>query len=370
MKQLKSFKVLVSVILCSMLVLTGCMQEKTVQVTEQGSTAQAGAKTTSKGTLKVHFIDVGQGDSILLQSSNQVMLIDAGDNQHGNVVVNYLKKQGIKKIDHLIGTHPDADHIGGLDNVIQSFSIGKLYMPKVQSNTKTFEDVLLAAKAKKLKITAPKVNSEISIGGAKAKILGPINTYEDTNNNSIVIRVTHQKKAFLFEGDAELDEEWDILNSKANLKSDVIKIGHHGSHTSSMKKYLQAVNPKVAIISCGAGNKYGHPHVETTSRLNVMKVKTYRTDQVGTIIAISNGKKITYKTAKTSPTVKETKAPAATKKPTSTKKPSGIYIGNKNTKKFHTSTCSSLPIAKNRVKFSSRKQAINSGYKPCKLCNP
>lgn len=377
---MKRLRVLLSVMICCMLVLTGCAQEQTATITDEAKQTEAAktstkstTNTSKKATLKVHFIDVGQGDSILLQCKGKNMLIDAGDNQYGQTVVNYLKKQGVKKIDYLIGTHPDADHIGGLDNVIRSFSIGKIYMPKVQKNTKTYEDVLLAIKEKKLKITSPKANDTFMLGDAKAIILAPIKTYEDANNNSIVIRVTHGKKAFIFQGDAELDEEVDILNSKANLKADVIKIGHHGSHSSSSKKYMQAVNAKTAVISCGTDNKYGHPHAETMTKLKTMKLTVYRTDLQGTIIATSDGKKITFKTKKsvsnTSSAGTQTTV-QATKKPSSQNTSSTTYIGNKNSKKFHLPTCKSLPSAKNRVKFSSRQKAINSGYQPCKNCNP
>ncbi len=339
--------------------------------------------------LEVHFIDVGQGDSILLKSDGKTMLIDAGDNKYGKGVVSYLKSKGIKKIDYLVGTHPDADHIGGLDVVISNLDIGKIYMPKKQNNTKTFEDVLTAIAAKGLKVTAPKVGSSIDLGSAKVTIMGPTTTYDDNNNNSIVVKVTHGENSFLLTGDAELDAEEDMVASGEDLSATVLKVGHHGSHSSTSQSLLKKVDPTYAVISCGVNNKYGHPHTETMTYLKRANVKVYRTDEQQTIIMTSNGKDLSIKTGQESVKatgessssvsnkntskdtskidssntskneVKETAAPA-----------SGTYIGNKNTKKFHKSSCSSLPAEKNQVTFSSREKAVSAGYSACKRCNP
>lgn len=336
--------------------------------------------------LEVHFIDVGQGDSILLKSGDQTMLVDAGDNKYGKGVVSHLQNLGVKKLDYVVGTHPDADHIGGLDNVIASLDIGKVYMPRKQSNTKTFEDVLSAIAQKGLKINSPKVGSSFTLGSATVTVLGPVNTYDDNNNNSIILKVTHGENSFLLMGDAELEAEEDLVSSGQNLSATVLKAGHHGSHSSTSQSLLQKVKPTYAVISCGVNNKYGHPHTETMTYLKRANVKVYRTDEQQTIVMTSNGKNISTKTGE--PSVKEsssgsyntntagsgskaTIAPKTTVAPKETVAPSsGTYIGNKNTKKFHRSTCNSLPAEKNQVKFSSREEAVSAGYDACKRCNP
>lgn len=315
-------------------------------------------KANSK--LTVHFVDVGQGDCILIVSDNQTMLIDAGNNKDGSEVVKYIKDQGIKKLDYVIGTHPDADHIGGLDNVIKAFDIGKVYMPKKQHNTKTFEDVLVAIKNKGLKVTSPKVGDTLKLGDAVVTFLGPVSSYEDNNNNSIVVKVEHGKNSFLMTGDASLDAEVDLLKNKEALQADVLKVGHHGSHSSTSKKFLEAVKPTYAVISCGVDNSYGHPHKETMNYLNNAGITIYRTDQDQTIRMTSDGKELTIKK----------NLPSAIGESGNTSSSNALYIGNKNSKKFHKPDCSDLPEVKNQVSFNKREEAIQKGYDPCKRCNP
>ena len=247
--------------------------------------------------LAVHFIDVGQGDSILIQTpAGEYMLIDAGPNAQGANVVKYLKELGINKIDVLVGTHPHEDHIGGLDDVINNFDIGSMYMPKVAHTTKTYSDVLKAAKSKGIKIKSAKQGLDIPMEGIQASILSPsegVNP-KDLNGYSAVIRVVYKDTAFLFQGDAERDAENNILGSGLNIKSDVIKIGHHGSKYATGAKFLSAVNPKYAVISVGKDNDYGHPHKKTMELLNKENIPVYRTDQCGSIVAISDGNSISF----------------------------------------------------------------------------
>ena len=253
-------------------------------------------KPAGAGILKVHFLDVGQADSILVQLPNgQVMLIDAGNNDDGPFVVSYLKRQGIKKIDYLVGTHPHEDHLGGLDDVIRSFDIGRVYMPRVTATTKTFEDVLLAIKKKGLKIAAAGAGvTVVDQDGLKVNFIAPAGSgYEDLNNWSAVTGIQYGAAAFLFTGDAEAQSEEEMLTSGANLKADVLKVGHHGSSTSTTPAFLKAVAPKYAVISAGAGNDYGHPHKETLARLKKAGVKVYRTDLDGTVVFTSDGKTVT-----------------------------------------------------------------------------
>lgn len=270
---------------------------KEVPTQKENTTAVSKAKKTVNGTLKVSYIDVGQADSILIQQGSKSMLIDAGNNEDSNTVKNYIFNQGITKLDYVIGTHPHEDHIGGMDYIINSFKIGKIYMPKATSNTKTFRDVVSAIKAKGLKITAPVVGQTFKIGSATATILAPNSSgYEDLNNFSIVIRVTFGSNSFMFDGDAEDVSENEMLAKGLNVSADVLKVGHHGSSSSTTEAFLNKVNPKYAVISCGKDNSYGHPHKSTMDRLKAEGIKIYRTDENGTIVATSNGKNITFNT--------------------------------------------------------------------------
>ncbi|OFI06727.1 hydroxyacylglutathione hydrolase [Clostridium acetireducens DSM 10703] len=274
--------------------LFGCSSETSEDVSGNEN-VQVEEKNNYEGDLKVHFIDVGQGDSILLQQGNATMLIDAGKNDAADSVVSYLKKQNIEKLDYIVGTHPHEDHIGGMDAVIDKFNIGKVYMPKKTANTKTFRDVIKSIKAKNLKITNAKSGSSFNLGQAKCTVLAPNSgEYENTNNYSIVIKVEYGSNSFLFTGDAEALSEKEILKKGYNISSDVLKVGHHGSHSSTCNEFLNKVNPKYAVISLGKRNDYGHPHKETLSKLNSKGIQIYRTDESGTIIATANGKDITF----------------------------------------------------------------------------
>lgn len=247
------------------------------------------------GILLVHFIDVGQADAIFLQlPNNQTMLIDAGNNKDAGIVVNYIRKTGVKKIHYLVGTHPHEDHIGGIDTVIESFDIEKVIMPKVNHTTKTFRDVLTAVKKKDLKITrALSGKTILNNKYLTIKILGPVDTnYEELNNYSAVIKVTYKKTDFLFTGDAEKESEKQILQSGANIKSDVLKIGHHGSNSSTTQPFLDQINPQYGVISVGKDNDYDHPSKKTLNRLKKSGVKVFRTDKDGTLIFKSDGNSI------------------------------------------------------------------------------
>ncbi len=259
-------------------------------------------KPMVSGELKVHFLDVGQADSILIQEpSGKVMLIDAGNNSDADMMVNYINNLGIGKIDYVIGTHPHEDHIGGMDAVINTFDVGEVMMPKVSTNTKTFEEVLLSIKNKNLKITSPELGLDYKLGDATFTVLAPVSEkYESLNNYSIVINLNFGETGFLFMGDAEVDSEKDIIDTGINFASDVIKIGHHGSSTSSSGAFLKKVIPKYAVISVGADNEYGHPDSIILNRLKVMGVETLRTDRLGTIVFTSNGKVMSYETIKNS----------------------------------------------------------------------
>ena len=243
----------------------------------------------SESFLKVHVIDVGQADSIFIELPNQeTMLIDAGNNSDDDIVVDYIKNLKYDKIDYVIGTHPHEDHIGGLDTVINTFNIQNIYMPKVQHDTKTFKDVLLAVQNKNLKIKTAKAGVNIiNSNELKIDIIAPVNSdYDSLNNYSAVVKITYKDRSFLFMGDAEKLSEEEIT---ANVKADVIKIGHHGSKSSTSNKFLSKVSPSFAFITVGKDNDYGHPHDEVINLLNKSSIKVYRTDISGTIIIKSDG---------------------------------------------------------------------------------
>ena len=232
--------------------------------------------------LRVYCLDVGQGDSILITNNNKTMLIDASTNEMGSRVVKYLNDLGIKKIDYLVGTHPHEDHIGGLDNVIKNFDIGTIYMPNVVATTKTFEEVIDAISAKKLKVTSPKTGDKFTVGNAECEVMSIRNDKDDYNNCSIVIKMDFNNVSYLFTGDAEESVE----SSRKWSHIDVLKVGHHGSNTSSSKNFLEQIKPEVALISVGQGNTYGHPTQATLKRLSNIGAKIYRTDENGTILLI------------------------------------------------------------------------------------
>ena len=253
---------------------------------------------TNNDLLKVHYLDVGQGDSIFIElPNNETMLIDAAESYQSENIINYLKNLNYQKIDYVIGTHPHTDHIGGLKDIINTFEIGKIYMPKVVSTTKTYESLLMAIKDKNLKINTAKAGTSIiDTDALKINILAPNNsTYTELNNYSVVTKITYGTTKFLFMGDAEKLSENEI---KENVTADVIKIGHHGSNTSSSIDFIKKVNAKYGIISVGLNNKYNLPKEETITNWENSGTKIYLTSINGTIRAISDGTNIKIESEK------------------------------------------------------------------------
>ena len=245
--------------------------------------------------LEIHYLDVGQGDSTLILCDGHAMLIDAGDNDRGTAVQSYLESQGVTTLDYVIGTHPDADHIGGLDVVLYKFDCRTVIMPDFEKDTRTYDDVVQTMKQKRYKNTLPEVGTVYELGSAVFTIVAPNGEYGDSANDySVGILLQHGENRFLFTGDAEEAAETDMLENGIDLKVDVFKAAHHGSWTANTEEFLQAVDSDYAVISCGQDNSYGHPHAEVMNRLRAMGISVFRTDEQGTIVAYSDGTQITF----------------------------------------------------------------------------
>lgn len=250
---------------------------------------ESNAKEITNSNLIVHFLDVGEADSIFIElPTNECMLIDAGERENSQDIINYITNLNYQKIDYILGTHPHADHIGGLSTVIKNFEIGNIYLPKVSTNTKTYENLLTEISQKNLKVkTGKKDVSIINQANLKLDLLSPIETsYKELNNYSLILKLVYGNTSFLFTGDAEELVEKELLN---NIDVDVLKVGHHGSKTSTSEYFLKQVTPKYAIISVGTANKYNHPDKEVLNILTKYQAEVYRTDLNGTVKITSNG---------------------------------------------------------------------------------
>jgi len=327
--------------------------------------------------LKVSYIDVGQADSILIQTpGGKNVLIDAGNNGDATTIVNYIKAQNIDRLDYVIATHSHEDHIGSMDTVIKTFDIGQVVMPKESSNTQTFRDVMTAIASKGLKPIEAKAGVKLDLGSEiYAELLAPNSSgYQDINDYSAVLRLVYGKNSFLFTGDAETQSESEMLHLGSQLKVDVLKVGHHGSRTSSTAAFLKLVAPKYAVISVGKGNSYGHPTGEALVRLSSIGATIYRTDESGTIVCESDGETITFKTLGCSVQPRApSSVPAAAVVEEPTPAPSqsnnqGITVyGTKTGSKYHVDGCKSLSKSKIPMTISA---ARSSGLTPCSICKP
>lgn len=261
-------------------------------------TAEKPGVTAEAYTYSVHFIDVGQGSSTLLKSENSGILIDAGEREYGSRVVDYLKSNGIEKLDYVVATHPHTDHIGGLQAVLEAFPVDNIIMPKLSSEntptTKTYESLLETIINKKIKVIPAKFGKEYTVGKITLEIFGPIEQSGDLNNMSVICKASVNSTTVLLSGDAEKKEMKSVMNKNPDLSCDVMLMGHHGSRSSLEKSYLRSADPGIGIISCGLDNSYGHPHEETIKYLENNNIKFFRTDKVGTIVlnCYDNGYKV------------------------------------------------------------------------------
>ena len=316
--------------------------------------------------LAVHFIDVGQGDSILIESKGEFALIDGGEYKEKDNLIGYLDNVDIDCINYVFSTHPHSDHCGGLSEVIRNFPCGTLVYPDVDTESNTWEYVLDAADERGVDFLIPEPGDVFQVGSATITVFSPEgnSVYSSLNDYSIVCKVEYGNTSVLLTGDAEKIVEKELLRSGFDLEADVYKCGHHGSSTSNSDAFLDAVNPSAAIISCGKNNDYGHPHKEVKKALKDRDIPVWRTDESGTIVMYSDGENISIGPAG-SDAVELTEG-------TYTPSDSASYIGNKNSKVFHKEDCGSVQNTKekNKVYFESRDAATEQDFTPCKECNP
>lgn len=311
---------------------------------------------TEDETLQVHFLDVGQADCALLYTQGHAMLIDAGNVEDSSLIVSYLLDLGIQELDCVVATHAHEDHAGGMAGILAVFPVETVYVTTTTYASQCYDDFMHYVDQQRLEPRIPSPGDTYALGDATVTFLGPIKSYAETNDTSLVCRVDYGDRSFLFTGDMELEAEGDLLEAGANLQADVLKLGHHGSSTSTGPEFFARVNPDWGIISCGAGNTYGHPNQETLDLLAATQTPYYRTDEVGTVIATTDGETIVFTT--------DTGADA-----TQGQEPSQEgYIGNKNSLVFHLPTCTGLPAEKNQVALESWEQAVEAGYTPCSRC--
>lgn len=282
-------KIRIVLLICLCLLVVGCANPFVE------SNDMTSVSTFSGDTLRVNYIDVGQGDSIFIQlPNNETMLIDAGEAYKSENVINYLNNLGIKKIDYVVGTHPHTDHIGGLEEVINTFDIGSIYMPKASSTSKTYEDLLTTISNKGLKVKTAKSGVVVlDDDNLKLEFIAPnSDSYSELNNYSAVLKLTYLDNTFLFMGDAETLSENEVTS---NVDADVIKVGHHGSDSSSGIEFVKKVSPEYAIIMVGEGNSYNHPYQSIIDRYENVGAKVLRTDLDGNIVCDSDGVDVTCK---------------------------------------------------------------------------
>lgn len=311
--------------------------------------------------LKVHIIDVGQGDSSFIElPDGKTLLIDAGEREYGSVVERYIRHLGYQKIDYLVGTHPHSDHIGGLQHLVQSMDVGKIYLPRKTSTTATFENLLKAVQGKGLRIETARAGKTIDVNkDFSVDILSPVDDdYGDEMNlYSVVIKITYQKMQFLFMGDAETENEAQLQNVAAEF----IRVGHHGSNTSSSEDFVNRVGAAIAVISVGKDNSYGLPKEHIVKRWEEAGASVYRTDEMGSMVFESDGNVIRMGKIEFA----EMAAPKESE--------SFAWVLNVSTKKIHYPDCSSVQQMKEENKEKSDKtiaQLIKEGYDPCGKCNP
>jgi len=335
--------------------------------------------------LTVHFIDVGQGDSELIQFNNKNVLIDGGTQDAGPRVESYLRSHGVSSLNLVVATHPHEDHIGGLITTLNDIPIKQVLDSGQVHTTSTFENFLTLIDQTGIPYSTAERGQTIDLDPSlKIEVLSPPATLfaGDLNQNSVVLKVTYNKVSFLLAGDAGFEAENSLLSSGYNLKCDILKVGHHGSSSSSCSAFLSRVKPTGSIIEVGAANAYGHPTSKTLSALKNIGSKVYRTDTNGNIVITTDGQSYSVSTGKQSWTMAGTApkntasavswpatAAASTTAATSSQ---GSFVGSSKSDKYHYTGCSAAKNIKsaNLVTFSSSADARAQGYVPCGKCHP
>ncbi len=356
-------KRLLPLLLALVLLLSACadlpalpaLPQSTPDPTQAPATA---SPDTAEGQLQVHFIDVGQADCALLYTGDHAMLIDGGNVDDSSLVASYLLNLGIEKLDCVVATHAHEDHAGALGGILSVFPVETVFVTTLTYSSKCYDDFMHYVDQQDITPTIPQPGDIYRLGDCKITFLGPVKSYADTNDTSLVCRADFGSRSFLFTGDMETTAEADLLSSGADLKADVLKLGHHGSSTSTGYVFLREVAPMWGVISCGKDNDYGHPHREIVSRLNDAEISYYRTDTAGTVIAETDGESLVFSTERN----------VAPEGGDDGVEEEEIFIGNKNSKKFHSSSCDSLPSESNQVIFETYEDAIAAGYTPCGGC--
>ncbi len=322
------------------------------------------------GEMDVYFLDVGQGDCAIIVADGDAMIIDGGSASYSDLVYTYIKNTlKLEHIAYMVATHPHEDHIGGLAAALKAVPVDIILTPVLSWNTDEFKNLLDYADMRECTIRIPADGDTYPLGTATITILmcwPEANLYSSVNDMSIVLRIDYGSTSFLFTGDAEAYVEYTLVDNW-DLSADVLKVGHHGSISSSTDEFITAVNPNIAVISCGKNNPYGHPRQEILDKLSSLSSDIYRTDLQGTVIVHSNGESLSVKTDKDIPVNRIHEAPIQ-----SLNVPQNCYIGNNRTMKFHRPECKwAASISEsNRIIFKTREEALNAYFIPCGSCNP
>ena len=347
-------------------------QEPSVSETiETESPSTESTTDVSGGVLEVYFIDVGQGDASLLCCDGHYMLIDGGPPDSSDVIFAFLREHDIAKLDYIVATHPDADHIGGLAAALEASEVGRAFCPVLEYDNYSFQAFSDRLVRQQVELETPSCGMVFELGSAHCTVIGPTEESEKTNNNSIVIRVAFGNTSFLFTGDAEGVEEDSILKSGCGVASDVLKVSHHGSEYATTDAWLEEVKPSIAVISCGMENSYGFPTAPVLKRLQQRGVTLYRTDLQGDILIRSDGERLEVTTEKNTDQDVFTEPILEPSVPDD-----GLdhdYVINVRTGKFHNPDCDAVSKMdeKNKQEYhGTRNSLIEEGYAPCKMCAP
>ncbi len=357
------FKKLFYIVLTLILILscTGCTKQTSDEssqtlTSEKDSVAESSVHTEEPqngSSFFIMFIDVGQADSTLIMCDGHYMLIDGGNVTDRDRIYSVLKSKNVTHLDYVVGTHAHEDHVGGITAAFSACTVGAVFSPVKKSDNVPFNNFKKMASAQGLSLICPAMDSTYSLGSSRFTFLAPREEYDDANNTSLVIKVEYGDTTFLFMGDAERESERAMIDAGCSLSADLLKVGHHGSNTSSSYQFLREVMPTYAVISAGKDNDYGHPHDEVLSRLENADTQILRTDELGDIICYSDGQSLSFYSG------------------TDDNEISYSYIGNINSKVLHTLNCDSLPKESNRIYFVSTDDAERAGYtKRCSNCTP